>query len=227
MDGPKTKVVVELLLVQYAQLTRNEPPVRRFESARRLFHFPVFEETSAYLMRRSSPTGIMCSLAGPRARRRTMSIFPTKILLATDGSKDAKLAARTAADLAGKTGSELHIVYVGGEGFYETPLVDLATLEPTWVAREYPDLLSDIELTERELLDNEVEKVMAAGGTVTQAHLSMGKAAPEIIVIAEKIDAGLIVMGSRGQGGIRRAVLGSVSESVVKHAHCPVLVVLE
>src|SRR5919205_4418136 len=167
----------------------------------------------------------MCSLAGPRARRRKMSIFPTKILLTTDGSEDAKLAALTAADLAEKTSSELHVVYVGGEGFYETPPVEFATLEPTWVAREYPDLLSDIQRTERELLDNEVEQLEAAGVTVTQAHLSMGQAAPEILVVAEEIDAGLIVMGSRGQGGIRRALLGSVSESVVKHAHCPVLIV--
>ena len=128
-----------------------------------------------------------------------MSIFPTRILLATDGSEDAKLAARTAADLAEKTSSELHVVYVGGEGFYETPLVELATLEPTWVAREYPDLLSDIERTERVLLDNEVEQVEAAGGTVTQTHLSMGKAAPEIVVVAEGIDAGLIGMCSISQ----------------------------
>src|SRR3712207_9067310 len=100
----------------------------------------------------------MCLWAEPRARRRTMSIFPTKILLATDGSEDAKLAARTAADLAQKTRSELHVVYVGGEGFYETPLVEFATLEPTWVAQEYPDLLSDIERTERELLDERSEE---------------------------------------------------------------------
>jgi nucleotide-binding universal stress UspA family protein len=125
-------------------------------------------------------------------------MFPTKILLATDGSEDAKLAARTAADLAEKTDSELHVVYVGGEGFYEIPLVD-----------------------------NEVEQLEAAGGTVTQAHLSMGEAAPEIVVVAEEIDAGLIVMGSTGQGSIRRALLGSVSESVVKHAHCAVLIVRE
>jgi nucleotide-binding universal stress UspA family protein len=154
-----------------------------------------------------------------------MSIFPTRILLATDGSEGAKLATRTAVELAQKTGSQLHVVYVGGEGFYETPLVELATLEPTSIAREYSDLVSDIERTERELLDEEVQKVLAAGGTVTQAHLSMGKAAPEIVVVAEEIGAGLIVMGSRGQGGISRALLGSVSESVVKHAHCPVLVV--
>jgi hypothetical protein len=42
-----------------------------------------------------------------------MSIFPTKILLATDGSKEAKLASTTAADLAKGTGSELHVLYVG------------------------------------------------------------------------------------------------------------------
>jgi nucleotide-binding universal stress UspA family protein len=45
--------------------------------------------------------------------------------------------------------------------------------------------------------------------------------------LAEEIGAGLIVMGSRGLGGIRRALMGSVSESVVQHAHCPVLVVRE
>jgi nucleotide-binding universal stress UspA family protein len=55
----------------------------------------------------------------------------------------------------------------------------------------------------------------------------MGKAAPEIVVVAEEIEAGLIVMGSTGQGGFRRALLGSVSESVVKLAHCPVLVIRE
>ena len=38
-----------------------------------------------------------------------MSIFPTRILLATDGSEEATLAAQTAIDLANKTGSELHV----------------------------------------------------------------------------------------------------------------------
>jgi nucleotide-binding universal stress UspA family protein len=41
-----------------------------------------------------------------------MAIFPTTILLATDGSKEAELAARTAADLAKSHNSELHVVYV-------------------------------------------------------------------------------------------------------------------
>jgi len=52
-----------------------------------------------------------------------MSIFPTKTLLATDGSKEAQLAATTAADLAKRTGSELHLVSVGHMApvFYESP----------------------------------------------------------------------------------------------------------
>jgi K+-sensing histidine kinase KdpD len=41
-----------------------------------------------------------------------MSVFPTKILVATDGSEDSQLAARTAVELAQKTSSELHVVYV-------------------------------------------------------------------------------------------------------------------
>jgi nucleotide-binding universal stress UspA family protein len=45
--------------------------------------------------------------------------------------------------------------------------------------------------------------------------------------LSEQIGAGLIIMGSRGLGGVRRALMGSVSDSVVRHAHCPVLIVRE
>ena len=65
------------------------------------------------------------------------------------------------------------------------------------------------------------------GGTVAGEHLIEGWVAPGIVELAEEIGAGLIVMGSRGLGGIRRALMGSVSDSVVRHAHCPVMVVRE
>jgi nucleotide-binding universal stress UspA family protein len=65
------------------------------------------------------------------------------------------------------------------------------------------------------------------GGTVAGEHLIEVWVAPGIVELAEEIGAGLIVMGSRGLGGIRRALMGSVSDSVVRHAHCPVMVVRE
>ena len=67
-----------------------------------------------------------------------------------------------------------------------------------------------------------MEKVREAGGTVAQIHLRTGKAAAEIVDLAEELGTGLVVVGSRGLG---RALMGSVSDSVVRHAHCPVLVV--
>lgn len=50
-----------------------------------------------------------------------MSIFPTKVLLATDGSTDAELAATTSLSLAKTTGSELHVVHVGEVGPFFHP----------------------------------------------------------------------------------------------------------
>jgi nucleotide-binding universal stress UspA family protein len=145
-----------------------------------------------------------------------MSIFPTTIILATDGSEEAQLAATTAADLANSTGSELHVVHVG-----ETPL----TYHPERHA--YPVEYEEHENEARRLLEAQVERIKEAGATVAQAHLRMGRADEEIVDVAQSMGAGMIVMGSRGQGRLRRALVGSVSESVVRHAHCPVTIVRE
>jgi len=147
-----------------------------------------------------------------------MSIFPTKILLATDGSEEAALAARTAADIAQKTQSELHVVYVGSS-------LEYVGMGPPEIADIPAPTQEQLSAEARELLNAEVEQVRAVGGTVAQAHLGLGAPDRGIVDLAEEIGAGLVVMGSRGHGGIRRALMGSVSDSVVRHAHCPVLVV--
>jgi nucleotide-binding universal stress UspA family protein len=151
-----------------------------------------------------------------------MSIFPTKILLATDGSEDAQLALSTAADLANSTKSELHVVTVA-PGIPD-PVYQIH--EASLRYETYEEALQAIRAEAQRVLDEQVEKIEEAGGTVAQAHLRIGERRDRAIVhLADEIGAGLIVMGSRGLGGLRRALMGSVSDSVVRHAHCPVLVV--
>jgi nucleotide-binding universal stress UspA family protein len=142
-----------------------------------------------------------------------MSIFPTRILLATDGSSEAELAATTAVDLAKSTDSELHVVHVGE---YLPTILAQTEEEPAQLEREA-----------RELLDEQVRRIEGAEGTVNEAHLRLGRVDEEIVDVADSVGAGLIVMGSRGRGRMRRALMGSVSDSVVRHAHCPVTIVRE
>jgi nucleotide-binding universal stress UspA family protein len=153
-----------------------------------------------------------------------MSIFPTKVLLARSAAVLEASSASPEPSVAKSTGSELHVAYVWEAANPYVDAVELAGDEPV-SQRLDAELRRTFEQRAREVLDAETERVRAAGGTVAQAHLRMGKPDHEIVALAEDLGAGLIVVGSRGRGGIRRALMGSVSDSVVRHAHCPVLVV--
>jgi nucleotide-binding universal stress UspA family protein len=148
-----------------------------------------------------------------------MSIFPTKILLATDGSEDAQLAAWSAVDLAKSSDSELHLVYV-------EPIPDFYSAQWEVYDAELPTRLNEAaEKEARTKLGEQAQRIREAGGQIARTHARVGYPGAEIVDLAEKLVAGLVVVGSRGLGGIRRALMGSVSEAVVKHAHCPVMVV--
>ena len=150
-----------------------------------------------------------------------MSIFPTKILLATDGSEEAQLALSTAVDQANSTNSELHVVTVGPWN----PDPAYATHEVSFRWETYEEVIEGIGKETQQILDEQVKKVDEAGGTVQEADVRRGRRDQEIVRLGEEIGAGLIVIGSRGRAGVRRALMGSVADSVVRHAHCPVLVV--
>ena len=145
-----------------------------------------------------------------------MKYFPTKVLLATDGSKDAALATRAATDISKETDSELHVVHV----------------LPRFPRYAYPGVTPDVysyvldkTLREaRDLLDEQVERIKDSGARVTDTHARRGPTADEVLDLAENLEAGLIVVGSRGLGSVKRLVVGSVSESIVHGAVCPVLV---
>jgi len=150
--------------------------------------------------------------------------FPTRLLLATDGSEDATFAARTAVNLANKTGSELHVVYV------EEMPGRFSNSKPTSLERlidpEFEEKMRQLaEAAASQRLTEQVQKIKEAGGQIAQAHAKFGRPHAEIVHLAEELDAGIVVVGRRGEGGVRKALLGSVSDSVVRHAHCPVLVV--
>jgi nucleotide-binding universal stress UspA family protein len=151
-----------------------------------------------------------------------MSIFPTKILLASDGSREAELAARTAADLATSTNSELHLITVARGN----PDVAYYTHEVSLRYETYEEALEAVKGEAQKVLEEQVQKVEEAGGAVEEAHLRVGERPDQAIIhLAEELGVGLIVMGSRGLGGVRRALMGSISDFVVRHAHCPVMIV--
>jgi nucleotide-binding universal stress UspA family protein len=138
-----------------------------------------------------------------------MSVFPTKILLATDGSEDAAQAREAAADLARRSDSELHLVHV----WHDVP----SPYGHAFVKRE-------LRRQGQEVIDTQVKKIEDAGGTVAAAHLRGGRTHDEIIELSEELEVGLLILGSRGHGAVRRILMGSHSEAVVHHARVPVLV---
>ena len=150
-----------------------------------------------------------------------MGAFPGRILLATDGSEDSALAASAAVEMSNDTGAALHVVHVG-----ETrPVYPPATSGPALPTTTQ----EEVRQAARRLLDEQAREIEAAGSSVEEAHLRMGRPEEEILRLSEEIVAGLIVLGNQGLGGrfsrMRRFLMGSVSESVTRYARCSVMVV--
>ena len=87
----------------------------------------------------------------------------------------------------------------------------------------------DVDLAEekaaRAAAEDGAERARAAGHTATaRVEEARGAAATRIIEVADEIDAGLIVCGTRGRGTLKTALLGSVSHAVLTHAGRPVLI---
>src|ERR687896_2538392 len=102
--------------------------------------------------------------------RDPMSIFPTKILLATDGSKEAKLAFASAAELSEKTGSALHVVYVG-----HLPLVSYESPGATTLDSDLSERMQEgAEQEARTRLDEQMQRVGKTGGEITEGHARVG-----------------------------------------------------
>ncbi len=142
-----------------------------------------------------------------------------RILLTSDGSQGAGKAASTAIALAQK---------------FAVPLTVLNVFEPSM---PLPELPIDIEDQPGEgtydTLDERVKAIISHGirraashsGVLTSFYQEKGNPAESIIRFADQYHFDLIVMGSRGLGTFKGLLLGSVSDRVAHHAHCPILVV--
>ena len=139
----------------------------------------------------------------------------THILLASDGSQCAAKAAEVAATLAAKFSSRLTIVNV----YLPTPAV--GPFGETF----------DVSI-EDDLAETTQENVLHGAGRIADGHdvpyqcrKQIGQPDTEIVRVAGEEGCDLIVVGSRGMNAVESFFLGSVSDHVTHHAHCPVLIV--
>ena len=81
-------------------------------------------------------------------------------------------------------------------------------------------ILEKAEGDANSFLEKQAEQIRSSGGKVAETHLKAGRSDKEIVRLSEDPDVGTIVIGNRGLGTISRTLMGGVSESVVRHAHC-------
>lgn len=143
------------------------------------------------------------------------------ILIPTDGSSAAEKAMPHALDLAGMYDATLHVLYV-----VDTAAIDIS-LGPEQVDRIKEGRFG--EMTELKARANEAVQRIAEPARERDLHVvesvTAGTPHRQIVSYATDHDIDLIVMTSHGRTGVRRMLLGSVTERVVRLAEVPVLVV--
>jgi len=137
-------------------------------------------------------------------------MFPLRTILhPTDFSENSAMALRLACTRARDHGARLVLLHVVPPplAVFEGGLVT----EPSW---DYPELHQKL----RDLATGDPQ-------VATEAHVIEGDPATEIVRLAEKVPCDMVVMGTHGRRGLRRLLMGSVAESVLRSAPCPVLTV--
>lgn len=144
-----------------------------------------------------------------------------KALIAVDGSPDSLAASRFVASLALDEKVEIALL-----GVVERPNLLMAPGEgfATSIQEDFAKATAQGQEERREMLAR-VTRDFANRAHSVEPSVVIGHAAEEIVRAAASPDIGLVVVGARGLGRFKRLILGSVSERVLHHAACPVLVV--
>jgi nucleotide-binding universal stress UspA family protein len=141
----------------------------------------------------------------------------TKIVVPLDGSQCAAEALDVALTLARGGTARLAILAV------VDPIVVVGALPPSTAL----DLvLTDKETEARHAVDAALDKAKL-NGIAASGDVQLGVPYEEILKYARRVRADAIVMGTHGRGGFKRFLMGSVAESVLRNAPCPVIIVRE
>jgi nucleotide-binding universal stress UspA family protein len=141
-----------------------------------------------------------------------------KILLATDGSETSMRAAKMALDIGEKTGATVTAVYV-------VDVHRLAQLPGYAAMPGIKDNLMELMFKEGDEALEEIEDMARDAGVAYERVVAEGDPGEELLKLCRNPGFDLIVLGTIGKSGLKRFLLGSVAEKVVRHSHVPVLVV--
>jgi|AGTN01.3.fsa_nt_gi Universal stress protein UspA and related nucleotide-binding proteins len=135
-----------------------------------------------------------------------------KIMVPTDGSEYSYRAAEHAVYLARLAGARVYVLYV-----IDTDLAFRSGIH-------YAEDVSGMEGSARNIT-GKIKQLCEQAGVPCEEIIAKGKPADVIVDLAGQNGVDLIVMGSLGMSAIERALIGSVSDKVSRHAKCPVMIV--
>ncbi len=142
-------------------------------------------------------------------------MLPKNILVPTDLSEGAEAALDYACELATKLDATVHLVHVIGIPALGVPELGVAVTST----------VIDQLIVENQTAVDALADARRAKTSIGQVLLKTGDARDVIDQTAKELGIDLIVMGTHGRRGIKRALLGSVAETVVRSAPCAVLTV--
>ena len=151
-----------------------------------------------------------------------------KILVPLDGSEHSLRALEFAIQVAKKFGGKIVLIHVYSVSVRPVIMPEPTTLTPPMIPVMAPaEVSKTVEVTRKagESILTDGEQKVKAEEVQVETILREGHTVQEIVKTAKEGDFDLIVIGARGVSKIRELLLGSVTDGVIHHASCPVLVI--